>query len=190
MPKIATSFEPSRRARCAHARDRDRWKALAQPHALVHKTSLSVARGRHIMNKSCAGGTQKCSLNGTPRGPRKGPNFNLIHLNEKSTFLRLGPSWAFLGRLRASWWRLGGIPGASWAVLGDPKRLWRHLGLSWKRLGGVLEGSWRPLGRSWAALGRLLGGSWVAPGRLRGAYSWNLKPRSQDPGVGSIGGRL
>ena len=36
---------------------------------------------------------------------------------------------------------------ASWAVLGDPKRLWRHLGLSWKRLGGVLERSWRPLGR-------------------------------------------
>ena len=31
---------------------------------------------------------------------------------------------------------------ASWAVLGDPKRLWRHLGLSWKRLGGVLEVSW------------------------------------------------
>ena len=42
---------------------------------------------------------------------------------------------------------------ASWAVLGDPKRLWRHLGLSWKRLGGVLEGSWRPLGRSWAEKG-------------------------------------
>ena len=38
---------------------------------------------------------------------------------------------------------------ASWAVLGDPKRLWRHLGLSWRRLGGVLEGSWRLLGPSW-----------------------------------------
>ena len=42
---------------------------------------------------------------------------------------------------------------ASWAVLGDPKRLWRHLGLSWKRLGGGLEGSWR-------GLGGLLGGLW------------------------------
>ena len=42
---------------------------------------------------------------------------------------------------------------ASWAVLGDPKRVWRYLGLSWKRLGGVLEGSWRPLGRSLAEKG-------------------------------------
>ena len=29
---------------------------------------------------------------------------------------------------------------ASWAVLGDPKRLWKHLGVSWKRLGGLLGG--------------------------------------------------
>ena len=43
---------------------------------------------------------------------------------------------------------------ASWAVFGDPKRLWRHLGPSWRHLGGVLEGSWRPLGRSWAEQGR------------------------------------
>ena len=46
---------------------------------------------------------------------------------------------------------------ASWAVLGDPKRLGRHLGLSWRRLGGVLEASWAVLGRerrpTWLQLG-------------------------------------
>ena len=46
---------------------------------------------------------------------------------------------------------------ASWAVLGDPKRLWRHLGPSWRHLGGVLEASWAVLGRerwpTWVQLG-------------------------------------
>ena len=52
---------------------------------------------------------------------------------------------------------------ASWAVLGDPKHLWRHLGPSWRRLGGVLEGSWSPLGRTWAEKG--------------GQYGSNLAPK-------------
>ena len=42
---------------------------------------------------------------------------------------------------------------APWAVLGDPKRLWRHLGPSWRRLGGVLEASWRGLGGLLGGLG-------------------------------------
>ena len=63
---------------------------------------------------------------------------------------------------------------ASWAVLGDPKRLRRHLGPSWRRLGGVLEGSWRPLGLSWERLGGVLGASWAVLGRLGGVLeaSW------------------
>ena len=58
---------------------------------------------------------------------------------------------------------------ASWAVLGDPKRLWRHLGLSWKRLGGVLEGSWRPLGRSLAEKG--------------GQHGSNLAPKTEPKSI-------
>ena len=58
---------------------------------------------------------------------------------------------------------------ASWAVLGDPKRLWRHLGLSWKRLGGVLEGSWRLLGRSLAETG--------------GQHGSNLAPKTEPKSI-------
>ena len=65
---------------------------------------------------------------------------------------------------------------APWAVLGDPKRLWRHLGPSWRRLGGVLEGSWRPLGLSWERLGGVLGPSWAVLERRRGILeaSWSV----------------
>ena len=58
---------------------------------------------------------------------------------------------------------------ASWAVLGDPKRLWRHLGPSWRHLGGVLEGSWRPLGRSWVEKGR--------------QHSSNLAPKTEPKSI-------
>ena len=58
---------------------------------------------------------------------------------------------------------------ASWAVLGDPKCLWRHLGPSWRRLGGVLEGSWRPLGRSLAEEG--------------GQHGSNLAPKTEPKSI-------
>ena len=65
---------------------------------------------------------------------------------------------------------------ASWAVLGDPKRLRMHRGPSWRRLGGVLEGSWRPLGLSWERLGGVLGASWAVLERRRGILeaSWSV----------------
>ena len=65
---------------------------------------------------------------------------------------------------------------ASWAVLGDPKRLRTHLGPSWRRLGGVLEGSWTPLGLSWERLGGVLGASWAILERRRGILeaSWSV----------------
>ena len=49
--------------------------------------------------------------------------------------------------------RFGGLLGR----LGRSKALWRHLGPSWRRLGGVLEASWAVLGRekwpTWLQLG-------------------------------------
>ena len=72
----------------------------------------------------------------------------------------------------------GNVASASWAVLGDPKRLWRHLGLSWKRLGGVLEGSWRPLGRSLAEKGGQHGSNLVPKTEPK-----SIKNRSQNRSI-------
>ena len=65
---------------------------------------------------------------------------------------------------------------ASWAVLGDPKRLWRHLGLSWRRLGGVLEAS-GILEASWAVLDRERWPTWFQLGSKRSPNQLKIDPK-------------
>ena len=73
-----------------------------------------------------------------------------------ATWGRLGPSWAFIGRLRASLRRLGGILWASWGVLGRLGGVLGCLRASWVRLVGVS-------GTYWGFLG-CLGASWSVTG--------------------------
>ena len=75
-----------------------------------------------------------------------------------------GGKWACLGEEDQA------VPGSSWRLLAAPRGSWQFL--------AAPGGSWRLLGGSWAALG----GSWAAP------FLGDLKPRSQDPGVGGSGG--